>query len=246
MAKKVIDKILWIEGFYPFSLKYDLKKAIEEHKQELENLEVDLTFKSILIYSNYFNLYFKDICKALNNVINKSTLNKSTFVDLIISDLNRTELIISEDSNQRLSSGYSFDSNMPANVYIQKPEFQNNTESVWGLIDSAIDTATLNLNYLNYVKFKENIETTDELSQVDVICNIGTIGSAFNVIKQSYDRIIWRGYVIESDVSVVKLKSDQNHLMLDNVALTRLVRNIGSTQMELQNNLEEHKTILKT
>lgn len=32
MAEKIIDKILWIEGFYPFSIKYDLKKAIEKHR----------------------------------------------------------------------------------------------------------------------------------------------------------------------------------------------------------------------
>lgn len=246
MAEKIIDKILWIEGFYPFSLKYDLKKAIEKHEQELENLVVDSTSESIFKYSNYFNLYFKDICKALNEVIKKSTLDKPDFIDLIIAGLNRTEVIISEDTKQSLTSSDSFDSNMPANVYIQKPEFQNRTEPVWGLIDSAIDTATLNLNYLTYVKFNEKIEKIDELSQVDVIKNINIIGSSFNTIKQAYDTIIWQGNIIESDDSIVKLKANQHHLMLDNIALTRLTRNIGSTQMELKYNLEKHKSILKT
>jgi hypothetical protein len=245
MAEKVIDKILWIEGFYPFSLKYDPKKAIEKHKQELEPLEVDSTSLSIFKHSNYFNLYFKDICKALQKVLSKSTLDKPTFIHLIIADLNRTELIIAEDNTQSLNSGVSFDSNMLANVYIQKPEFQNKTEPVWGLIDSAIETATLNLNYLNYVKFSENIETTDELSQVNVIVNLSIIGSSFNTIKQAYDRIIWRGNVIESDESRIKLKSNQDHLMLDNIALTRLTRNIGNTQMELQSYSEKHKAIIK-
>ncbi len=203
MAKKVIDKILWIEGFYPFSLKYDPQKAFETYKKELEHLEIDSTSKSIFKYSYYFNSYFKDICKSLDEIISKSTLTKSTFIDLIISDLNRTELIISEDSKQSLLSGRSFDSNMFANVYIQKPDFQNGTEPVWGLIDTAIDTATLNLNYLNYVTFKENVGTTDELSQVDVIKNISLIGSTFNVIKQSYDRIIWRGGVIEDECGML-------------------------------------------
>lgn len=246
MAEKIIDKILWIEGFYPFSLKYDLNKSIKKYKQELTPLEVDLTSKSIFKYSGYFNLYFKDICEALNKVIKKSTLDKSTFINLIIADLNRTEVLVSEDSEQKLLSGGSFDSNMPANVYIQKPEFQNGTEPVWGLIDSAIETATLNLNYLNYVKFNENNITTDELSQVDVIKNLGLIGSTFNAIKQAYDRIIWRGDLIEDENSTVKLKSNQINLMLDNVALTRLIRNIGSVQMELQSDSEEYKSIKKT
>lgn len=245
MADKIIDKILWIEGFYPFSLKYDLEKAIETHKQELETLEVDETTNSIFKYSNYFNSYFSDICTALNKVINQSTLTKSDFTYLLISDLNRTELLISEDSKQRLFSGSSFDSNMPANVYIQKPEFQNNTEPVWGLIDSAIETAMLNLDYLNYVKFKENAVTTDELSQVEVIKNITLIGSMYNVIKQSYDRIIWRGGVIEYKDSIVKLKSNQHQLMLGNIALTRLIRNIGAVQMELQTDSVEYKSIRK-
>lgn len=245
MAEKIIDKILWIEGFYPFSLKYDPKKAIETNKQELETLEVDETSKSIFKYSNYFNSYFKDICKALDKVIGQSTLTKSDFIDLIISDINRTELLISEDSKQSLFSSSSFDSNMPANVYIKKPEFQNNTEPVWGLIDSAMETATLNLNYLNYVKFKENAVTTDELSQVDVIKNITLVGSTFNAIKQSYDRIIWRGGTIEDENSVVKLKSNQRHLMLDNIALTRLIRNIGAVLMELQTDSVEYKSIRK-
>jgi hypothetical protein len=245
MAKKVIEKILWIEGFYPFSLKYNLEKAIKKHNKEFETLEIDLTTKSIFENSNYFNLYFKDICNALNNVIGKSTLKKSTFIDLLISDLNRTELIISEDTKETLLSGDTFDSNMPANVHIKKPEFQNGTESVWGLIDSAMETTTLNLNYLNYVKFNKNIETTDELSQVDVIKNIGTIGSSFNAIKQSYDRIIWRGAVIKYEDSTVKLQSNQRHLMLDNVALTRLTRNIGSTHMELQYGSKKHRSIIK-
>lgn len=245
MAEKIIDKILWIEGFYPFSLKYDLKKAIETHKQELETLEVDETSNSIFKYSNYFNSYFRDICKALNTVINQSTLTKPNFTYLLIADLNRTELLISEDSKQRLFSGSSFDSNMPANVYIQKPEFQNKTEPVWGLIDSAMETATLNLNYLNYVKFKENAVTTNELSQVDVIKNITLVGSTYNAIKQSYDRIIWRGGVIEDKDSVVKLQSNQRHLMLDNIALTRLIRNIGAVHMELQTDSAEYKSIRK-
>src|SRR5690606_11210371 len=127
--------------------------------------------------------------------------------------LNRTELLVSEDSKQKLLSSGSFDSNMPANVYIQKPEFQNGTEPVWGLIDSAIETATLNLNYLNFVKFNQNNVTTDELSQVDVIKNIGLVGSTFNAIKQAYDRIIWRGDLIEDENSTVKLKSNQHNLM---------------------------------
>jgi hypothetical protein len=245
MAEKVIDKILWIEGFYPFSLKYDPKKALVKHKQELEPLTVDPTTKSILKHSNYFNSYFKGICTELDKVIKKSTLEKSTFIELIIADLNRTEVLISEDSKQSLFSGDSFDSNMPANVYIEKPEFQNTTESAWGLIDSAIETATLNLNYLNYVKFNENIETTDELSQVDVIKNIGLIGSTFNAIKQAYDRIIWREYEIEGNEIVIALKSNQHHLMLENVSLTRLVRNVTNTLQELDFGLEKHIAIIK-
>lgn len=246
MTKKIIDKILWIEGFYPFSMKYNLKKALEKHKIELESLEVDSTSYSIFQYSNYFNLYFNSICNALEKTLRGSTLSKTTFVELIIADLNRTEIIISEDTKQSLNSRVCFDSNMPANIRIQKPEFQNNTEPVWGLIDSAIETATLNLNYLNHVKFNENIETTNELSQVDVIKNLSLIGSSFNAIKQSYDRIIWRGDVIESDESGIRLKANQLHLKLDNAALTRLTRNIANTQMELQSDSEKHKLIIKT
>lgn len=108
-----------------------------------------------------------------------------------------------------------------------------------------METATLNLNYLNYVKFKENAVTTDELSQVDVIKNITLVGSTFNAIKQSYDRIIWRGGIIEDENSVVKLKSNQRHLMLDNIALTRLIRNIGAVLMELQTDSVEYKSIRK-
>lgn len=246
MAEKIIDKILWIEGFYPFSLKYNLDKATEKHKLEFEALALDPTSESIFKYSNYFNSYFKDICQNLENVLSKSTLSKSTFIDLIISDLNRTEVILTEDTKQSMFSGDSFDSNMSANVYIQKAEFQNKTESVWGLIDSAIETATLNLNYLNYVKFNEDIQTTDELSQVNVIAKMSLIGSAFNAIKQSYDKIIWRGYEIEGDESRIKLKENQHHLMLDNVALTRLVRNVNNTQNELLFGIEEHKEIIKS
>ena len=243
MAKKIIDKILWIEGFYPFSLKFDLKSALEKHNQELEPLEVDLTSKSIFKFSNYFNSYFKDICVALDKNLKNSFLDKLSFIDLIIADLNRTELLVAEDSKQTLLSGSSFDSNMPANVYIKKPEFQNSTEPVWGLIDSAIETATLNLNYLNYVKFNKNPKSTDELSQVDVIKNLGIIGSTFNAIKQSYDKIIWGGDLIEYENSTIKLKSNQRNLMLENVALTRLMRNIGSVQMELESDLKEYKSI---
>ncbi len=245
MTKKIIDKILWIEGFYPFSLKFDIKTALENHKRELEPLEIDLTSKSIFRFSKYFNSYFKDICVALDKNLQNSTLDKFRFIDLIIADLNRTELLVAEDSKQTLLSGSSFDSNMPANVYIQKPEFQNSTEPVWGLIDSAIETATLNLNYLNYVKFNKNPKFTDELSQVDVIKNLGIIGSTFCAIKQSYDKIIWRGDLIEFENSTIKLKSNQRNLMLDNVALTRLMRNIGSVQMELESDLEEYKSIKK-
>lgn len=245
MAKNIIDKILWIEGFYPFSLKYDLEKTIDAHRIEFEPLKVDPTTFSIFKYSHYFNSYFKEICNALEKALEKSTLNKAEFINLIIGDLNRTDILITEDTNKQLHSGDSYDSNVPANIYIQKSEFQNSTEPVWGLIDSAIETATLNLNYLNYVKFNNNYVTTDEIAQVDVIKYLTLIGSTFNAIKQSYDKIIWRGEEIKFDYPQIKLVSNQRNLMLDNVALTRLTRNISNTMIELQSDLEQYKEIRK-
>ena len=245
MAERIIDKILWIEGFYPFSLKYNQKKAIDNHIKDLNHLEMDETSKSIFQYSNYFNLYFKDICAVLDKTISKSTLNKLEFIQLIIADLNRTELLVDEESKKTMFSGSSIDSNMPANVYITKSEFQNNSEPAWGLIDNAIDTANLNLNYLNYVKFKKTTVTTDELSQVNVIKNLTRIGSLYNVIKQAYDKIIWRSGTIEFTDSTIKLQSSQQQLMLDNIALTRLIRNIIGVKLELQNDLSKHNSIRK-
>ncbi|WP_417371464.1 hypothetical protein [Gelidibacter japonicus] len=246
MSKKIIDKILWIEGFYPFSMKFNLEKAFNDNEQELASLERDITSESIFKYSTYFNGIFKLICEELKKILNKLTLDKSTLINLLIASLNREELIISEDTNRSLNSGISFDSNMLANVYIQKPEFQNKSESVWGLIDSSIDTTNLNLNYLNHVRFKENIEFSDELSQIDIVKNIGIIGSSYNALKQAYDKIIWRGCSIEDGVSGIKLVSNHQNLMLGNVALTRLTRNIANTINELKIQLEKHKLIIKT
>lgn len=246
MSKKIIDTILWEEGFYPFSMKFNQIKSIEKNEELFKTLEDDFTSNSVFKYSEYFNWYFKSICNDLQEVLSKSILTKSTFIELIIADLNRNELIITEDTKQSLFSGDTYDNNRQGNEYIQKPEFQNDKEPVWGLIDSMIDTAILNLNYLNYVKFKNNIETKDEISQVEVIRDIGFIGSKFNAIKQAYDKIIWRGGVIESENSVIKLKSDHDNLMLDNVALTRLTRNVSNVQTELHYNLEKYKTVLKS
>lgn len=244
--KRIIDIILWEEGFYPFSMKFNLAKSIEKNEQLFSTLEEDSTSKSVFKYSEYFNWYFKGICKELQEVLSKSAFTKSTFIELIIADLNRKELIVTEDTKQILSSGETYDSNSQGNEYIQKPEFQNIKEPVWGLIDSMIDTAVLNLNYLKYVKFKNEIETKDEISQVEVIKVIGLVGSKFNAIKQAYDKILWREGFIESDDSVIKLKSDHNNLMLDNVGLTRLTRNVSNIQNELHFNLEEYKTVLKS
>ncbi|WP_373551864.1 hypothetical protein [Haliscomenobacter sp.] len=233
MSKKAIDIMLWEEGFYPFSFKFDLKKSINSHKKDLELLEFDSTSESILKHSQYFNLYFKAICKALEKTLSKSRLHKSLFIELIIADLNRSELLVSEHTKRTLSSRSSLDIDSLSNIYIQKSEFQNTTESSWGLIDSAIDTAILNLNYLKYVKFSEEEKINNELEQVDIIKNLSTIGSSYNVIKQEYDRIIWGGYKIENEGSTIKLIFDSYHLMLSNAALTRLSRNIASTQYGL-------------
>lgn len=246
MARKVIDAILWIEGFYPFSFKFDLKRSYKKHEMDLEQLTLDPTSISIFKYSDYFNAYFKNICKALEEVINKSELDKSTFINLLIASLNRTELIIFEETKQRLKAGPSYDSNMQANVYLKKKEFQNGTESAWGLLDSAIETAILNLNYLNYVEFSEKKEIKNDLTQIELLKNIEIIGSTFNAIKQAYDRIIWRGYEIKFDESNYKLESNQHHLMLENAALTRLTRNINNIENQLHYTPEEFKEIIKT
>lgn len=102
----------------------------------------------------------------------------------------------------------------------------------------------MNLNYLKFIKFgNELIE--NEIDQVDVIKNLTLIGSIFNAIKQSYDRIIWRGYTIENEDSTIKLISDERELMLDNAALTRLTRNISSKHYELQYSDNKYSDIIK-
>ncbi len=245
MSKKAIDILLWEEGFYPFSFKFDLEKSITRHEKDLKLLEFDPTTKSIFKHSQYFNLYFKAICKALGKALNKSRLHKSLFIELIIADLNRTDLLISEDTRRTLSSRSSFDVDSLSNIYIQKSEFQNTTESSWGLIDSAIDTDILNLDYLKHVKFSEEEEINNELEQVDVIKNLSTIGSSYNVIKQEYDRIIWGGYKIENEESTIKMIYDSYHLMLSNAALTRLSRNIASTQYLLTYSPDKYADTIK-
>ncbi|UKN02241.1 hypothetical protein K6119_01750 [Paracrocinitomix mangrovi] len=245
MTKKVIDIMLWEEGFYPFSLKYNLEEAIKKHASELDSFEMDETAHSILKYSNYFNRYFQEICMGLNKIITKSKLEKELFINLLIADLNRTELLVSVDTKKEYKSNGSLDIDSLSNTYLSKPEFQNRKEPAWGLIDAAIDTANLNLNYLNYVKFKNPQEIDNELLQVEVLKNLSIIGSSFNVIKQAYDKIIWRNYSIQDKDSIIYLKSNHVHLMLDNAALTRLSRNIGSTFFELVNKSPKYKDIFK-
>lgn len=244
MSKKLIDILLWEEGFYPFSLKFDLTKASNKHKDEIEKVEIDATSLSVLKYSKFFNIYFIDICNALKKTLEKSVLDKSNFTELLIADLNRTEVLISEDTKRARLKNKSLDTNDFSNIYIHKPEFQNNSESSWALIDSAIDTTILNLNYLNYIKFETNEKSTEEIEQVDVIKNLTFIGSSFNAIKQAYDRIIWRADTIELEDGDLKLKSDPNHLMLDNVALTRLTRNIRSNFDELLYSTNSDKNLI--
>jgi|GEM_PF-5506045 len=230
MAKKYIDEILWIRGFYPLSYQYNLEKAVDELKQKNEKLIYDHTSYSILRYSIIFNDYFKGISNALVGVIGSSPLSKRELIELLIADLNRKELILSEDIKQAILSKGSLDTDMIPSLHISKKEFQNNSEPAWGLSDSMIDIANLNLVYLDKapVEFNDGTEI-DELSQVNTIQKLGKIGSIFNAIKQSYDRVIWGKGIIQYENSTVKLKSIHNNLMLDNVALTRLARNTFAT-----------------
>lgn len=247
MKKKAIEEILWLQGFYPFSFKYDLKNAVKNNEETLKGLEIDDTTSSIISYSPLLNNYFKHICNELEVVIKNSTLSKNEFQELLIANLNRTEVLVHEDTVRSLSERTSYDNNMLGNIYISKPEFQNKREPAWGLIDAAIETSTLNLNYLKYVKFLRNVETTNELTQVEVIRDIERVGSIYNAVKQSYDKIIWAGGVISGDKKeLVHFKSNSHYVMLENAALTRLVRNTSQTMFELEHEFEEHKEIIKT
>lgn len=246
MKKKAIEEILWLQGFYPFSFKYDLTNSMKNYEETLKGLEIDDTTSSIISYSPLLNNYFKHICKELEVVIKKSTLSKDEFQELLIANLNRTEVLVYEETIRSLSTGISYDNNMLGNIYISKPEFQNKKESAWGLIDAAIETSTLNLNYLKYLKFLTNAEKTNELTQVEVIRDIERVGSIYNAVKQSYDKIIWSGGVISGNKEVVHFKSNSHYIMLENAALTRLVRNTSQTMIELEHEFEEHKEVVKT
>lgn len=245
MSKKAIDFLLWEEGFYPFSMKYDLEKAKRKLAEQLKESDIDSTTLSILRYSAYFNKYFKSICESLESVIRKSKLSKQQLLELIIADLNRAEIIMTAEQDLALKQGDAFDNNSLANTYITKPEFQNKTESVWGLIDGLIDIAGLNLNYLKYLKYNENAVIEDQLSQVDVVKFLGILGSMYTAIKQSYDAVIWKGYEIDSDGSTVRLLPNTNHLMLENAALTRLTTNISNASEEINFYPEKYQEILK-
>lgn len=240
---KLIHKLLWEDGYYPFSMKYNPKKTFEKIELEYSELEVDDTSKSIVTYSYHFNNYFKEICKSLETVLKKSKLNKEQFIDLLIADLNRTEIVISGDTIQVLESQKTIDMNAMSNVYIQKPEFQNISEPVWGIIDAAIDTSILNLNHLKYIKFSMEEDTVieNEIEQVDVIKFLGNVGSFYNSIKHAYDRIIWNHHHIEYIEDVMYLRQNSNHLMLDNVGLTRLSRNISGKYQEIKYNSKAYK-----
>lgn len=98
MPKKAIDFLLWQEGFYPFSIKFNLKESIKKFDDQLKELEIDKTSKSVFFYSEHFNEYFKEICNALGEALQNSKLSEVEFVELLIADLNRTELLISEDT----------------------------------------------------------------------------------------------------------------------------------------------------
>ncbi|TDP00329.1 hypothetical protein [Flavobacterium sp. 245] len=245
MAKKAIDIILWEEGFYPFSIKYNLKNAFEKHKDKLDGAEFDITSDSIINYSHYFNKYFVEIGNALKYALTKSMLGKPEFIALLIADLNRTEVIITEETRRAHNANDSFDMNQISDISISKPEFQNGSESSWSLIDTVIDIATVNLDYLNYIKFDSSVnKNREELVQVDVIINLTHIGSIYIAAKYSYDQIIWRGYSMTFENGELRLKSDLNELMLDNASLIRLSRNIAFKYDDLLNSHSDYKKIL--
>lgn len=233
MKTKLISKILWEKGFNPFSLNYDLSRSIK-NLSKYNDVEVDQTTESIIKYSSIFNSYFKEICKELNKRIEGISIAKEELTRLIVGDLNRTDILVTSDAEKAILSQGTFDFNSYSNTYIQNEAFANNSEPAWALIDSAIDVAILNLNYLNYVDFSKPKPDISELDIVDLVKHLTIIGSIHNAVKQSYEKVIWNEGEIIADGESIQLKQNENNLLLENAGLTRLVNNIHSKNLEYQ------------
>jgi hypothetical protein len=246
--KNVIDKLLWEEGFYPFSDKYALKEAVRRTKEKYGSYILDNTADAILKYSPWFNQYHLDVIKQLRKIVKKSKLTKDQFILFILAIVNRGELIVEYDvKEQYINSSSSLDFDRIPNTYITKDEFQNKNESSWGLIDAIIDVGITNLNYSNYLKFpKEETPIDKEIDQVTMVRNLTIIGSAFNTIKDAYDKVIWQYGTMEfeEEKNRLILLQEETNLKLKNIGLTRLTRNSMNNYFDMINNVDDYKDYL--
>jgi hypothetical protein len=248
MEKSKLQKKLKSDPrFIPYNEKYDFDYILEYLKETIDSDESS-DLKHNALNSSFFNPYYKDLKHYYQEIIDRNTLSKETFLELLITFANRDLYLLTERTRKSFDnkSEFHYDEMMNSSFKSNIPELGE--INVQAGLEASHDGLNLVMNMVFQNYKEENNDSHYKLNQLDDCAKLLGFSNIYIVIKSGYDIAIWENYAIRysKDNKELKIKVlEKKNQFLNRVGEFRLERNIFSSKILILSSFQEKNSFYK-
>ncbi|MDT0689249.1 hypothetical protein RM549_05595 [Salegentibacter sp. F188] len=230
-SKKLEKKLQGDINFIPFNKDFDYNKILE-YLQKIEISTIDLELSQIALSSIHFNQYFQTFRNLFLKSYKGNELNKSTYLEILITLANRDYHKVSRRAQDSFSKQEKFNYDKATNSVLKSsiPEL-GNINAQAGL-EANHDGLNSVLNLLRQEETKYNGEVI-KIELVENCFNLLSFSNIYAVIKSAYDMTVWENYRmnIGNKDKLLHITKPKNNIQEANkIGQYRLERNMFSAK----------------
>lgn len=244
---KLQKKLKSDKRFIPYNEKYDFNYILEYLKKTIDSDE-SIDLKHNALNSSFFNPYYKELKNYYQEIINRNSLSKETFLELLITFANRDLYLLTERIRKSFNDKNEFHYDEMMNS-----TFQSNIQELGEInaqagLEASHDGLNLVMNMVFQNYREENNDSHYNLNQLDDCVKLLGFSNIYIVIKSGYDIAIWENYAIRFSKENKELKIkvlEKKNQFLNKVGEFRLERNIFYSKILILSSFQKKNAFYK-
>ncbi len=247
MSKSKLQKKLKSDPrFIPYNEKYDFQYVLGYLKKTI-NSDESIDIKHNALNSSFFNPYYKDLKHYYKEIVDRNSLSKETFLELLITFANRDLYLVTERARESFDNKNEFYYDEMINSSFQSNIPELGEINAQAGLEASHDGLNLVMNMV-FQNYKENGDSHYELNHLDDCAKLLGFSNIYIVIKSGYDIAIWENYAMRYSKEEKELKIkvlEEKNQFLNRIGEFRLERNIFSNKIMVLSSFQEKNAFYK-